>query len=49
MKAEIVKIGTFVCMFIVLGMQALLQGSWRVQRTEVIRSDHEKWDRSKSI
>ncbi|WP_262897676.1 hypothetical protein [Zobellia barbeyronii] len=40
MKTEILKVVTFLCMFIVLGMQTLLQGSWRVNETESIRGDH---------
>ncbi|CAM4120025.1 hypothetical protein [Zobellia nedashkovskayae] len=40
MKAEIVKVVTFFCMFIVLGMQTLLQGSWKVNETEPIGRDH---------
>ncbi|WP_289846496.1 hypothetical protein [Zobellia uliginosa] len=37
MKTEIIKVVTFFCMFIVLGMQTLLQGSWKVQKTDQIR------------
>ncbi|MGJ8737446.1 hypothetical protein D9V96_008625 [Zobellia laminariae] len=40
MKAEIVKVVTFLCMFIVLGMQTLLQGSWKVNETESVRGNH---------
>ncbi len=42
MKIEILKVVTFVCMFIVLGMQALLHGSWRVNKTEPIKSNQHK-------
>lgn len=38
MKTEILKILTFMCMFIVLGTQALLHGSWRVTETESIKA-----------
>jgi len=38
MKTEIIKIVTFACMVIVLGTQALLQGSWSVQETEPLKS-----------
>jgi len=37
MKTEIIKIVTFACMVIVLGTQALLQGSWRVQEPDAIK------------
>ncbi|WP_276168903.1 hypothetical protein [Zobellia alginiliquefaciens] len=37
MKVEIIKVATFVCMFIVLGIQTLLQGSWRVGKTKPIK------------
>jgi len=38
MKTEIMKIFTFSCMFIVLGAQALLEGSWRVQDSKKCNS-----------
>ncbi|MEP3208863.1 MAG: hypothetical protein ABJN95_06730 [Maribacter sp.] len=38
MKTEIIKILTFACMVLVLGTQALLHGSWRVQETEPLKS-----------
>ena len=38
MKTEIIKIMTFACMVLVLGAQALLHGSWRVQETETLKS-----------
>lgn len=39
MKVEIIKVATFVCMVIVLGTQALLQGRWRVQESEALKRD----------
>jgi hypothetical protein len=39
MKTEIIKIATFVCMVLVLGTQALLHGSWRVQEPEKVKID----------
>jgi hypothetical protein len=39
MKTKIKKLMTFACMVIVLGTQALLRGSWRVQEPEHIRRD----------
>ncbi|WP_175416271.1 hypothetical protein [Aggregatimonas sangjinii] len=38
MKTEIIKIATFVCMVVVLGMQTLLQGSWRIPKTRSIKT-----------
>ena len=37
MKTEIIKIATFICMVMVLGVQALLQGSWRIGGTRTIK------------
>ncbi len=34
MKNEIKKIATFICMVVVLGTQALLHGTWRMQEPE---------------
>lgn len=31
MKVEIITAATFVCMFIILGTQILIEGSWRVK------------------
>ena len=38
MKTEIIKIVTFACMVLILGTQALLHGSWRVQEVEPLKS-----------
>lgn len=37
MKTEIIKIVTFMCMVLVLGTQALLKGSWRVEESKGIK------------
>ena len=37
MKTEIIKIATFTCMVIVLGIQALLHGSWSVHDTQSVK------------
>jgi len=39
MKIAISKMTTFVCMVVVLGLQALLQGSWRVTETQPIKTN----------
>lgn len=39
MKTEIIKFLTYTCMFIVLGTQALLHGSWNVPKTESGKSE----------
>jgi hypothetical protein len=44
MKSELVKVLTFVCMVIVLGLQQLLQGSWKVPELETTKRN--KADRS---
>ncbi|MFD2604799.1 hypothetical protein ACFSSG_04835 [Euzebyella marina] len=36
MKSEILKWVTFVCMVVVLGLQELLKGSWKVPQAERI-------------
>ena len=38
MKTEIIKLATFACMVVVLGLQALLQGSWRMPETRAVRT-----------
>jgi hypothetical protein len=37
MKTELFKVLTFVCMVIVLGVQELLQGSWKVPELETTK------------
>ncbi len=34
MKTELVKVLTFVCMVVVLGVQELFQGSWKIPELE---------------
>ncbi|CAZ95537.1 Hypothetical protein ZOBELLIA_1481 [Zobellia galactanivorans] len=41
MKTEIIKIANFMCMFIVLGTQALLHGSWKMPKTATVRGNRE--------
>jgi hypothetical protein len=42
MKTEIIKILTYIFMFIVLGTQALLRGRWSVSKTELKKSEQEE-------
>ncbi|MDO6817927.1 hypothetical protein [Zobellia sp. 1_MG-2023] len=42
MKDEVVKAATFICMFVVLGLQALMHGSWKVQEIDTLRNDRNK-------
>ena len=42
MKNEIIRILTFFCMFIVLGLQELLHGSWHVDAPEALKSRSQK-------
>lgn len=40
MKTEVIKVLTFICMVIVLGVQELLHGSWKIPEFEAAkRSD----------
>jgi hypothetical protein len=38
MKTEIIKTATFLCMFIILGLQSLLHGSWTVKEPKPIEA-----------
>lgn len=39
MKTKTIQFFTFLTMVVVLGLQALLHGSWTVRETEPVRSD----------
>ena len=41
MKTEIITITTFACMVLIMCIQALLHGSWRVIDTRPIESDRQ--------
>jgi hypothetical protein len=42
MKNEIIRILTFCCMFVVLGLQELLHGSWHADGPETLKSRSQK-------
>lgn len=42
MKTEIIKIATFACMVVVLGLQTLLQGSWKVPKTQAVQTGKDR-------
>ncbi len=42
MKTKMINFISFCCMVIVLGTQALLHGSWKVQQTGTIKSNPKK-------
>jgi len=43
MKTELLKVLTFLCMVIVLGLQELLQGTWKVPELESRRGIKKVW------
>ncbi|WP_299533271.1 hypothetical protein [Ulvibacterium sp.] len=38
MKTEIIKAVTFLCMFLVLGLQSLLHGSWTAKEPKPVET-----------
>ncbi|WP_425234948.1 hypothetical protein [Ulvibacterium sp.] len=40
MKTEIVKLATFLCMFVVLGLQSLLHGSWNIKEPKPVEPEN---------
>ncbi len=40
MKTEIVKLATFLCMFVVLGLQSVLHGSWTIKEPKPVKAEN---------